>query len=274
MYANDDRSIALKKLRQTTPLPILQLTLRSGARMQDQGCIHSYGATQDAYRMVPLKTQSELVVPPTSTFDAGEDTVINRETQSEENTTQHTMAPEAHLYVAPDKASLPQVLNPIIVQLCKKAIDARGRFVVAISGGSLPSFLSSLPDAFGDNVDPRYDCWHVLLADERCVPATDPDNNMALIRDKFLSKVPSIPANQIYAMDESKLSVSTDAVAVAYEETVKKLLSLSGGQLDLALLGFGPDVRTNNRTVGCAASVASCVPHITLTHGRTVVSVS
>ena len=151
----------------------------------------------------------------------------------------------ATLLVGRTKADLQDRLNQCVVQLCAESLKARGTFTVALSGGSLPLLLSTLDDAFQTaGVNPQYDCWHVMLADERCVPANDPDSNMKSIREHFLSKV-HIPEIQIHAIDESKLDQSAEAVARAYEEdVVNKVLKFSGGLLDLALLGFGPDGHT------------------------------
>ena len=145
------------------------------------------------------------------------------------------------LLVAPSKNHLPKVLHSVLIEACSAAINARGVFTIAISGGSLPSFLSDLNKSFIiSGVDPRYNCWHVLLADERCVPSEDPENNLSAIRANFLSGT-SIPETQIYGIDELKLNEPTAVIAIEYEKSVRAVLSLSGGYLDLAILGFGPD---------------------------------
>jgi 6-phosphogluconolactonase len=147
----------------------------------------------------------------------------------------------ASLLVVPSKNHIPQVLHSVLIDTCTAAIKERGVFTIALSGGSLPSFLSDLNESFkSSGLDPRYDCWHVLLADERCVPSGDPENNLSAIRTNFLAEVP-IPEAQIYGIDESKLNESTETIAIEYEKSVREVLPLSGGYLDLAILGFGPD---------------------------------
>ena len=76
----------------------------------------------------------------------------------------------------------------------------------------------------------HFDKWHVILADERCVPLADDDSNMKSLQDKLFSKLPGIPQGQIHPINESKLS-DTDSVATDYEQTVKKVLDISGGML-------------------------------------------
>jgi 6-phosphogluconolactonase len=150
----------------------------------------------------------------------------------------------ADLLVAPTKAELPTLLNDRIVSLCTAAIASRGVFTIALSGGSLPSFLSTLQEAFEKAlVDPQWNKWHVLLADERCVVSTDPDSNLGALQTHMFSKL-AIPTSQIYGINEAKLQESTDAVAQHYEAIVKQVLPTSGGMLDVAVLGFGPDGHT------------------------------
>jgi len=151
---------------------------------------------------------------------------------------------EPTLIVASSKQVLPKHLNAAILKIASEAIKARGVFTIALSGGSLASFLSDLEEAFDKiNIDPLWHCWHVILADERCVLSTNPDSNLGALKPEFLSLVP-IPENQIHGINESKLQESTENIAEDYELVVKQVLSLSGGQLDLAVLGFGPDGHT------------------------------
>jgi 6-phosphogluconolactonase len=141
------------------------------------------------------------------------------------------------LVVAASKNAVPSHLNAAIVPVCAAAIQARGIFTVALSGGSLPSFLSTIQAEFDtQGVDPKFEMWHILLADERCVPSTDADSNLGALQKSFLSEV-SIPKSQIYGISEEKMKESTVAVAVEYELRLREVLSRSGGQLDLAVLG-------------------------------------
>jgi 6-phosphogluconolactonase len=149
--------------------------------------------------------------------------------------------PEVSLIVAQNKDAVGKVLNASIVQISNDAIKARGVFSIALSGGSLPSFLAGMSEAFDiARIDPMYACWHVILADERCVPSDDPENNLNTIRSNFLGNV-SVPDSQVHGIDESKLNETTEEIAGAYEISVKTALKLSHGYLDLAVLGFGPD---------------------------------
>jgi 6-phosphogluconolactonase len=167
---------------------------------------------------------------------------------SETLATATTTTAVASLIVADNKAAVSTALTATIVSIAATALAQRGAFIIALSGGSLPSLLwPALQDAFvAQSVDPKYDCWHVLLADERCVPLDHEDNNLKSIRENFLDHCPAIPNSQIHGINEEQLQVSTEAVAKDYDATVKAVLAKSGcgGQLDLAVLGFGPDGHT------------------------------
>jgi 6-phosphogluconolactonase len=163
--------------------------------------------------------------------------------------------PSPKLLVAPSKAELPPVLCDAIANLAEAAISANGRFSIALSGGSLPKFLGKLPDTFAaKSVDPKWDSWHVFLADERCVPITHDDSNLKSINANFLDlEGVGIPKDQVYGIDagltdqlmagDDGADATTEAIATKYEETLRKVLP-EPHTLDLAVLGFGPDGHT------------------------------
>jgi len=169
--------------------------------------------------------------------------------------------PSPTLLVAASKAELPSVLCDAIVTLAAEAISERNRFSIALSGGSLPTFLGKLPEIFANRgIDPNWDSWHVFLADERCVPITSDDSNLKSIVSNFLDGVGvGIPGDQIYGIDEeltetltieqthddtqAKADATTEAIAVRYQETMRTILP-KPHTLDLAVLGFGPDGHT------------------------------
>jgi 6-phosphogluconolactonase len=147
------------------------------------------------------------------------------------------------MVVAFEKESLPAHLNSAIAEICKRSILERGVFTIALSGGSLPLFLSTMEEAFEElEIEMNLSQWHVILADERCVPSGDRESNLKALRDNVFSEV-RVPPSQIYGINESLLP-DAEAVAVDYEATVKKVLNKSGGFLDVAVLGFGPDGHT------------------------------
>lgn len=150
----------------------------------------------------------------------------------------------ATLIVSASKDLVERDLNASIVPICQNAIDSRGVFTVALSGGSLVAFLATIRKAFAEaNIDPRFEAWHVILADERCVALSDPDSNLGALSEKFFPET-TIPSEQIYGINEQLLDGPTAAVAMHYEGIVKSVLAKSGGCLDLAVLGFGPDGHT------------------------------
>jgi 6-phosphogluconolactonase len=163
-----------------------------------------------------------------------------------------TSPPPPRLLVAPTKEDVAWTLNHTIVRLAEQSIHDHGRFTIALSGGSLPEFLSTLPQAYkmANIDDPQWHLWHVLLADERCVPIDHEDSNMRAIQKEFLQYT-SIPSSQVYGIDpsllngllESSSSSSTttitenvihamDAIAKDYEMKLRQVLSIGNSMGD------------------------------------------
>jgi len=150
----------------------------------------------------------------------------------------------ARVIVAFDQDNLDVHLNSAIVEVCKEAIQNRGIFTVAISGDDIPALLGSIEKVFDDQgVDPQLNKWHVLLANEKCVPLTNKDSNLNSLMENVLVDF-EVPTSQVYGINQSRLSDGPKAVADDYEDVVNTVLAKSGGHLDLAVLGYGADGHT------------------------------
>jgi len=157
-----------------------------------------------------------------------------------------TIVADATLFLVSDKTAFESALHPLIIDACQSSIRARGVFCMALSGGSVPSFLSTLHQSFQKLcIDPHFDKWHICLADERIVPSDSPDCNLLSIQNALKEWSSEI---QFYGIDETLLLQQGDAdnrIALSYEKNViKPLLFKANGSLDCIVLGFGPDGHT------------------------------
>jgi 6-phosphogluconolactonase len=136
------------------------------------------------------------------------------------------------------------------IEVGKKAIDERGQFTVALSGGSTPKaiFEKLSQSPYKELLD-----WkRVLLfwSDERCVEPTNSESNYKMAMDAGFSKL-AIPMNQIFRMPADAADLK--AAANAYEKQI--LNHVQGGSFDLMMLGMGDDGHT-----------ASLFPHTEALH--------
>jgi 6-phosphogluconolactonase len=130
------------------------------------------------------------------------------------------------------------------------AIRARGRFTVALSGGSTPKRLYGLL-ATKPNIP--WDKIYFFWGDERHVPPDHPESNYRMVYEALLSKVPVPPENIFRIHTEDK---DAAAAALQYEQTLKDFFHLSPGEFprfDLILLGMGPDGHTASLFPGSPA---------------------
>ena len=135
------------------------------------------------------------------------------------------------------------------VQLSKEAIAAKGKFTVALSGGSTPDALFALlaTDEYANKIDWKkiYFFW----GDERCVALDSTENNAFNAKNILLSKVP-IPKKNIFIIPVDETPVNA---AIYYEATIKIFFKTDKPIFDLILLGMGDDGHT-----------ASLFPHTTI----------
>jgi 6-phosphogluconolactonase len=150
---------------------------------------------------------------------------------------------------APDirKLTTPQELFEAaaeeVVRAANQAVAQRGRFTLALSGGSTPKNLYTLL-ATNARTSLPWDRTYFFWSDERHVPPSDPESNYRMAEEAMLSKVPVAASNVFRVPTENP---DAAAAAEAYEQTLRKFFTVEAGQLprfDLILLGMGPDGHT------------------------------
>jgi 6-phosphogluconolactonase len=140
----------------------------------------------------------------------------------------------------------------LVAHLTKESVEERGRFVVALSGGSTPRNLYNLLATNARNSLP-WDRMYFFWGDERHVSPTDKDSNYRMAKEAMLEKVPVPPANIFRVPAENS---NANLAAEEYEKTMRKFFGLADGQVpvfDLILLGLGPDGHTASLFPGTAA---------------------
>lgn len=128
-------------------------------------------------------------------------------------------------------------------QFCQVGLEAireRGRYTVALSGGSTPRGLHhELVTNFSSQLP-----WEKVFffwGDERHVPPDFPESNFRMAKETLLSKLP-IPVDHVFRMP-GELPDANQGAAL-YEQTLREFFSLTPGhfpRLDFTLLGMGPD---------------------------------
>lgn len=154
------------------------------------------------------------------------------------------------------KLTTPQELSAAaaeeVVHAAEEAVAARGRFTIALSGGSTPRNLFTLLATNARSTLP-WDRMFFFWGDERHVPPTDVESNYRMADETMLSKIP-VAAGNIFRVAAENPDAA--AAAGAYEQTLRKFFALESGQVprfDLILLGMGPDGHTASLFPGTAA---------------------
>jgi 6-phosphogluconolactonase len=127
-----------------------------------------------------------------------------------------------------------------IVRCATEAVAQRGRFTIALSGGSTPRNLYTLLATTARTSFPWAQTFF-FWSDERHVSPNDPESNYRMAEEALLSKIPVLASNVFRIPAENP---DAAAAALAYEQTLRSFFSAKPEEVprfDLILLGMGPD---------------------------------
>ncbi len=144
--------------------------------------------------------------------------------------------------VLADSESVAQRAAAVIANEAWEAVAARGRFVLAVSGGHTPWLMLR---EFAKAAIP-WQAIQIVQVDERVAPDGDADRNLTHIRESLLDVSP-LRTEQIHAMPVESSDLET--AAARYAVTLQELAG-APPILDLVHLGLGPDGHTASLTPG------------------------
>ena len=142
--------------------------------------------------------------------------------------------------IFPDLDALSRAVVEDSVRVANEAVGARGRCLIALSGGRTPEKAYELWSTEFRGKMP----WaktHFFWGDERFVPADDPKSNYRMTRESLFQHIP-VPPENIHPIDTN--FPQADEAARAYEKVLREFISEAGPSFDLMFLGVGGEGHT------------------------------
>lgn len=137
----------------------------------------------------------------------------------------------------------------LFVEATAGAAAARGKALVALTGGSSAQPLAAALRGAPFRAQVPWSALHLFQGDERAVPPDDPRSNWGAVARELLPHVPLAPA-QLHRLRGEAADLDAEAARARGE-----LLEIAGDppRFDLVLLGLGPD----GHVLSCFAGVPS-----------------
>lgn len=150
------------------------------------------------------------------------------------------MPPTIIKTVWPDALSLSHAAANLIVSESNKAVQQKGYFTIALSGGSTPKLLFELlaQAPYKNNIP-----WKKMIiafGDERFVAPTSDESNYKMANETLLKNVPVASKNILGILT---VKVTPAQSASLYQEAIKKHITTKH-PFDLVLLGIGEEGHT------------------------------
>ena len=162
------------------------------------------------------------------------------------------MSPTPQVRVLLSGEELFRAAAEVFCTLGSQAIQERGRYTVALSGGSTPRGLhQQLVTNFSKQLP--WDKVFFFWGDERHVPPDFPESNFRMAKETLLSKLP-IPTDNVFRMPGDLPDANQGAAL--YEQTLREFFHPATGhfpRFDFVLLGLGPDGHTASLFPGTKA---------------------
>ncbi len=147
----------------------------------------------------------------------------------------------------PDSDALVAAASERLVAAIDSAVTARGRALIALTGGSNGNGILSQLRSSAQQID--WSKVHLFWGDERYVPEDDDERNEKQARDALIDHV-DIPASNVHPMAASDGEFDDDlgAAALAYEQVLAAYAEHGGTApaFDVHLLGVGPEGHINS----------------------------
>jgi 6-phosphogluconolactonase len=146
--------------------------------------------------------------------------------------------------IVPDGQAWAQDAAELLRNVTRQAIKARGRCLLALSGGSTPKMLYETLTRHEWRTEFDWPNILFLFGDERCLPPDHPDSNFGMASSALFAPL-RIPGHQISRMRGEHPDPAT--AARDYEDRIRTMTGCPAPvvpRLDVVLLGLGNDGHT------------------------------